>query len=95
MVVMDRPRRLPDGRITAHLLSDLHGDAAYRELLPVALALGCHPAFYQYPDRYKAHFDLIGSHRINAALVHPAIETVPRRRIAEILRRRKHLEEGV
>ncbi|MDF1721287.1 MAG: hypothetical protein P1U65_11495 [Minwuia sp.] len=94
MIVMDRPRRLPDGRITAHLLSDLDGDAAYRELLPVALALGCHPVFYQYPGRYKAHFDLIGPRRINAALAHPAITTVPRRQIAEILRRRKRHEMG-
>lgn len=89
MVVMDRPRRLPDGRITAHLLSDRDGEDAYRELLPVALSLGCHPAFYQYPGRYKAHFDLIGPLRINAALAHPAITTVPRRRIAQILLRRK------
>lgn len=89
MVVMDRPRRLPDGRITAHLMSDLEGEDAYRELLPVAVSLGCHPAFYQYPDLYKAHFDLIGSLRINAALAHPAITTVSRRHIAKILRRRK------
>ncbi len=94
MVVMDRPRRLPDGRITAHLLSDREGEDAYRELLPVAVALGCHPAFYQYPGRYKAHFDLIGPMRINAALAHPAISTVPRRAIAEILRRRKQRETG-
>lgn len=83
---MDRPRRLSDGRLTAHLLSDRPGDAGYRELLPVALSLGCHPVFLQCAGTYKEHFDLMGPRRVNAALAHPQISTVSWRRVAHILR---------
>ncbi|WP_417519256.1 hypothetical protein [Minwuia sp.] len=86
---MDRPRRLPDGRLTAHLLSDKVGDAGYRELLPVAVSLGCLPVFLQYHGTYKEHFDLMGPRRVHAALAHPQIATVPRRRIAQILRAKR------
>lgn len=88
-VVMDRPRRLSDGRITAHLLSDRLGEAGYRELLPVALALGCHAAFLQCSGTYKEHFDLVGQRRIDAALAHPAIRIVSWRHIATVLRVKK------
>ncbi|WP_416898564.1 MAG: hypothetical protein ACMVY4_02165 [Minwuia sp.] len=86
---MDRPRRLPDGRLTAHLLSDRPGEDGYRELLPVALALGCHPVFLQCLGTYKEHFDLMGPLRVNAALAHPEIETVSWRRMADILKSKK------
>lgn len=89
MVVMDRPRRLRDGRVTSHLLSDLVGEPGYRELFPVALALGCHPHFLQCAGTYKEHFDLVGSLRVTAALAHPAIETVTWRRVADILREKR------
>lgn len=89
MVVMDRPRRLGDGRLTAHLLSDRPGEAGYRELLPVALSLGCHPRALQEPGSYKEHFDLMGEKRIDAALAHPEISTVTWRRIADILKAKR------
>ncbi|PJK30058.1 DUF4031 domain-containing protein [Minwuia thermotolerans] len=89
MVVMDRPRRLPDGRLTAHLLSDRAGPAGYRELMPVALSLGCHPRALQEPGTYKEHFDLMGEKRIGAALAHPDIATVTWRRIADILKAKR------
>ena len=57
MIVMDRPRRLPDGRLTAHLLSDKAGDDGYFELLPIAVSLGCFPVFLQYRGSYKAGWD--------------------------------------
>lgn len=88
-ILMDRPRRLPDGRLTAHLISDCPGVAGYRELLPVALALGCHPAFLQCAGTYKEHFDLMGPGRTAAALAHPAVTVVPRRRIAQVLRSKR------
>lgn len=93
-VLMDRPRTLPDGRITAHLISDLHGVEGYRELLAVALSLGCHPIFLQYPSTYKEHFDLMGPLRIRAALAHPHVIQVRRRRVAVILREKKLLLAG-
>ena len=88
-LLMDRPRRLPDGRMTAHLISDRPGEAGYRELLPVALALGCHPAFLQCGGTYKEHFDLMGPRRVNAALAHPAIAVVSWRRIADVLKAKR------
>ena len=86
MIVMDRPRHLPDGRLTAHLLSDKAGDDGYFELLPVAVSLGCFPVFLQYRGSYKEHFDLIGPRRVNAALAHPMITTVTWRDMARILK---------
>jgi hypothetical protein len=86
MVVMDRPRRLPDGRITAHLVSDQPGDEGYHELLPVAVSVGCFPVFLQYRGSYKEHFDLMGPRRIDAALAHPLITTVSWRELARILK---------
>lgn len=89
MIVMDRPRRLDDGRLTAHLVSDRTGEAGYRELLPVAVSLGCLPVFLQCRGTYKEHFDLMGPRRVNAALAHPLIGTVTWREMAQILRAKK------
>ncbi len=93
-VVMDRPRILPDGRRSAHLLNADPGIEAALELIAVAVSLGCSPYCCQYPGQAKEHFDLIGDLRIQAALRHPAIVIVPRREVALILRSKKMLLGG-
>ncbi len=90
-VVMDRPRILPDGRRSAHLLNTDAGTEAALELIAVAVSLGCSPYFCQYPGQAKEHFDLIGEPRIRAALNHPAIVIVSRREVARILRAKRAL----
>jgi len=89
VIVMDRPRRLDDGRLTAHMLSDLDGDDGYRELLAVGVSIGCLPVFLQYRGTYKEHFDLMGPRRVAAAAAHPLIREVTRREVALILQRKK------
>lgn len=90
---MDRPRRLPDGRLTAHLVSDKPGDDGYHELLPVAVSLGCLPVFLQCRATYKEHFDLMGPLRVQAALAHPQITMVTWREMAGILKSKKRTSE--
>ncbi len=92
-VVMDRPRRLADGRIAAHLLSDEPGETGGIELVAVAMVVGCHPYAVQHAGSYKEHFDLLGDLRIAAARAHPHVRQVRWRMIAAILRR-KRLVDG-
>lgn len=93
-LLMDRPRRLADGRLAAHLLSDQPGLGGVVELVAVAVTLGCHPYSVQCAGSYKEHFDLIGERRIDAAWAHPAIVQVRRRVIAEVLRdKRRRFED--
>ncbi len=89
MIVMDRPRRLSDGRLTAHMVSDQTGEAGYRELLAVGVSVGCLPAFLQYAGTYKEHFDLMGPRRVNAALAHPLVHQVSWRDMARILKTKR------
>lgn len=91
---MDKPRTLPDGRCSAHLLSTDLGIEAALELIGVAVSIGCSPYCCQYPGQAKEHFDLIGALRIQAALRHPAIVIVPRRDIALIIRNKRILLGG-
>ena len=91
-VVMDRPRRLKDGRLAAHLLSDRPNRAGGVELVGVAVAIGCHPAAAQNVDTYKEHFDLVGERRVKAALAHPGVAQVTWRDLAGILRAKRNGE---
>ena len=86
---MDRPRRLADGRIAAHLLSDEPGRTGGIELIAVAMVIGCHPYAVQHAGTYKEHFDLVGERRISAANAHPHVRQVRWRMIAAILRRKR------
>ena len=88
-VVMDKPRRLADGRIAAHLLSDEPGEAGAIELIAVAMMVGCHPYAMQHAGTYKEHFDLLGERRIAAAGAHPHVRQVRWRMIATILRAKR------
>lgn len=88
-LVMDRPRRLDDGRLTAHLLSDQLGEAGVLELIAVAIVVGCHPYALQNAGSYKEHFDLMGARRVDAARAHPLVREVRRREIGLILRAKR------
>ncbi len=88
-VVMDKPRRLADGRIAAHLLSDEPGEPGGIELVAVAMVVGCHPYAVQHAGSYKEHFDLLGERRIAAARAHPQVRQVRWRMIAAILRAKR------
>ena len=88
-VVMDRPRRLADGRVAAHLLSDAPGQAGGVELVAIAMVVGCNPYAVQHAGTYKEHFDLVGERRIAAARAHPDVRQVRWRMIAAILRRKR------
>ncbi len=88
-VVMDRPRRLDDGRLTAHLLSDQLGEAGVLELIAVAIVVGCHPYALQDAGSYKEHFDLMGTRRVDAARAHPLVREVRRREVGLILRAKR------
>ncbi len=86
---MDKPRRLKDGRIVAHLLSDRHGKRGENELVAIATVIGCHPYALQHAGTYKEHFDLIGPRRIRAAERHPLIRQVGWREISAILKAKR------
>ena len=83
------PRRLTDGRIATHLLSDEPGEAGGIELIAVAMVVGCNPFAVQHAGTYKEHFDLIGERRIAAAHAHPHVRQVRWRMIAAILRAKR------
>lgn len=88
-IIMDKPRLLLDGRLTAHLLSDRLGEPGGIELIAVAIVIGCHPLAVQNAGTYKEHFDLMGERRITAAQAHPMVRQVNWREVALLLREKR------
>lgn len=88
-IIMDKPRLLSDGRLTAHLLSDRLGEPGGIELVAVAIVIGCHPLAVQHAGTYKEHFDLMGQRRISAAQAHPMVQQVNWRQVALLLREKR------
>lgn len=96
-VLMDTPKRRPvlcrlgQECLTAHLISDLPGDAGTVELIGTGSSLGLHPDWLQERGTHREHHDLIGERIIGLARV-GQIKEVTALTLGRIMRKKQIAE---